>query len=158
MRVRGYDRLPSYEEPQKLSGSINALQDCVEPSAGKVRVCISLYDMTMSIYHRVSQIYTHYHSVHHCYPCISICLHISQSNTIDSGSPYASRLLPHARASAAGSKKQIFPPELLPGSLCIAHLSSFIQFNLIPKPDRTLNIIIRKDINPKENHKHKGKS
>jgi len=58
-RVRGCDRLPGREEPHKLRGSMKARQECVEPRAGKDRVCISLYDdEIVSIYPGAFQIYT----------------------------------------------------------------------------------------------------
>jgi hypothetical protein len=57
--VRRYDKLPCHGEPHKLRGSMKALQEYVEPRAGKDRVYISLYDdEIMSIYPGAFQIYT----------------------------------------------------------------------------------------------------
>ena len=46
------------QEPQKLSGSMKARQQCVGPGAVKDTVCISLFEEMMSIYPGVSEICT----------------------------------------------------------------------------------------------------
>ena len=56
-RVRHYERMPGHHEPHTLCGSKKALQECMRLRAGKDRVCIS-YNEMISIYPRVSQIYT----------------------------------------------------------------------------------------------------
>jgi len=71
-RVSRCDRVLSHDKPQTLCGSVKAWQECMVPSAGKDRVCIS-YNEIMSIYPWVSQIYTPHCSVHLWYPCISVC-------------------------------------------------------------------------------------
>jgi len=62
-------------EPHKLHRSINAWQECMRPKTGKDTVCIS-YNGMMSIYPRVSWIYTACHWVHLHYPCISVSIYI----------------------------------------------------------------------------------
>jgi len=74
-RVRGYDKLPSHEEPHKLRGSRKTRQECMGPRAGKDRVSILLYSKMMSIYPGVYQIYI---------------LPVTQSTSIIPVSPYAS--------------------------------------------------------------------
>jgi len=56
-RVRGNQRIPGYQEPLKLRGSMKARPQFVRRRAGKYMVRIS-YKAIMSIYSRVSQIYT----------------------------------------------------------------------------------------------------
>jgi len=56
-RVEEYEGIPGHDKPHKLGRSMNAWQWRVGQRAGKDRVCIS-YNVMMSIYPGVSQIYT----------------------------------------------------------------------------------------------------
>jgi len=65
------------EEPHKLHGPVKAWQECVRPRAGKDGGGI-LYNAMMSIYSRVSQIYTPSCWVPLLHPCITVCTYIER--------------------------------------------------------------------------------
>jgi len=65
------------EEPQTLRGSMKPRQECMTPRAATDRVCIS-YNAMISIYHRVSKIYTPCHWVYLRYPHLSGCIYIER--------------------------------------------------------------------------------
>jgi len=56
-RVRGYAGKPGHDEPHKLRESMKGWQRWVRPRAWKARMYIS-YNVMMSIYPAVTQIYT----------------------------------------------------------------------------------------------------
>jgi len=76
-RVRGYEGILGHVEQHKLLGSLKARQGCVRPRSVKGRVCIS-YNVMLSIYPGVCQIYTRCRWVHPRYRCISICIYIDR--------------------------------------------------------------------------------
>jgi len=83
-----------HEEPHVLHQSRKARQECVEPRAVNDRQFIS-YTKMMSVYPRVSEIYTPHCSVYLEYLTISIHL-VVKSVSIIPVSPYASCWLPSA--------------------------------------------------------------
>jgi len=108
--VRTYERVPGCAEPDKLLGYMKVRPECVGPRAGKDKLCI-LYNEMMSIYPRVSQIYTPCCSVHYDHLSISVCL-FAQSVSIVPVSPYAPCRLPPAKQNGSGGGKLIFQPQL----------------------------------------------
>jgi hypothetical protein len=73
--VRWYEVIPGHDELHKLLAFTNTCEECIRPSAGQGRVCIS-YKEIMSINPGVFEIYTACFWIHLCYPCISICIYI----------------------------------------------------------------------------------
>ena len=71
-RVGGYEGVLSCEERNRMCGSMNARQDCAQPSTGKDSLGFSCNEM-MSIKSGVSPMSTPHCSVHLCYPSVSVC-------------------------------------------------------------------------------------
>jgi hypothetical protein len=73
-RVKVHEETSVHDGPHKLRGPMIARHGCVSPRAGKECLCIS-YNVMMSIYPGVTQIYTLCRLVHLCYLCISVCIY-----------------------------------------------------------------------------------